>query len=1327
MKISSAKKSRMFAVLAAIFTILASMLSVQPAAAELLNSSNFLYSETAEHEIIIRGYLGTPPATLTIPSQIDSKPVVSIGELAFVGAGLNDLVISEGVRDIGLEAFKRAYINNIVFPSTLETLGASSFAVNTMLQNVTFKGAAPTCVASCIALGDETDIFAYQGAPGFSSTWQGRPVTFLDRLQYTVANNEATITGYVGTPASDYVIPETLGGAPVVAIADEAFKEKGLTSVKLPKTLKTIGARAFSLNSLSSLTIPASVTDIGFMAFSLNPTLASVTFNGNAPTSGGSLFAITSPQMTTLTIRPGATGFGSLYEMFPLVEVAPPSNVAILSLLAPSAGSFTPAFSPDVHNYSITVPYSTDFFGLTPNPESGFGTVTLNGEAIDGWQTSYVMPNVGDNTYTFICTAQDGETTETYTVVVTREAAPSNDSSLKNLVPSVGTLVPTGMYDYTVSVPSDQTSIAFTATVNEAHASLKIQGVTAQSGQAKNITLAVGSNTVDIEVTSQTGLNTTLYRVIVTRAAPIVISSDAKLASLAIDKGSLSTAFSSTTTAYSANVDYATSSVKVTPTVNEGHATVKVNGVSATSGIAQDVSLAVGSNTISVEVLAQDGSTKKTYTISVTRAAASTTATLSGLVIKNVTLSPTFSSGTSVYTSTVANSVTSYTVKATLSDSKAQLKINGVIATSAAETATLNLSTGANTITIEVTAQDGTTKKTYTVTVTRSAADSNANLSALSLDALTLSPKFATGTTSYTATAPYAIGSVSITATVAGANATLKVKGATASSGVATAKQNLAVGQNVIAVEVTAQDGTKKTYNLTITRTAPSTDATLVAFSPGIGAFAETFATSKLAYTQSVSNEVSKLQVRATSANDGAIIRVNGTVISSGDLSAPISLNVGDNTITAEVTAENGSTKKVYTVVVKRAAPVVKSSDAKLKSLLIGTDALSQTELASGATKNVKVDQTVTTTKFTPTVNESHATIKINGRSMASGRQSSGWNLAMGANTFNIVVTAENGTDTKTYTVVITRKVFSTNSKLKSLSTNLGSLDSAFSSSKTSYSKTVAYAISKATFTISADDSNASVMVEGQPLNSSASATVNLQSGLNVVDVVVTAESGAITTYKVSITRSAASTNSKLKSLTLSVGALDPAFSSSKLTYSVTVASSVASLVLTVIKDDALASIKVGDSSPDSQNAITLQPAVGDNTFLIQVTAESGAKTTYTLNVKRQNSGDKIVVGTISVEGLTSVGEDLKATIGSNGKGNPAPNKFTYTWQRCTRKVAGQGVVNFSCQAISGATSSTYRLTTSDVGNYIAVYVVATNGIDIGTALSASTLVAISK
>ena len=93
----------------------------------------------------------------------------------------------------------------------------------------------------------------------------------------------------------------------------------------------------------------------------------------------------------------------------------------------------------------------------------------------------------------------------------------------------------------------------------------------------------------------------------------------------------------------------------------------------------------------------------------------STDATLSGLTMSDVTLA--LDSATTGYTANVANDVDETTVTPTTNDDGASyvVKLGGVTD----EDGVVPLAVGSNVITIEVTAEDGNTAKTYTVTVAR--------------------------------------------------------------------------------------------------------------------------------------------------------------------------------------------------------------------------------------------------------------------------------------------------------------------------------------------------------------------------------------------------------------------------------------------------------------------------------------------------------------------------------------------------------------------------------------------------------------------------------
>ena len=94
------------------------------------------------------------------------------------------------------------------------------------------------------------------------------------------------------------------------------------------------------------------------------------------------------------------------------------------------------------------------------------------------------------------------------------------------------------------------------------------------------------------------------------------------------------------------------------------------------------------------------------------------------------------------------------------------------------------------------------------VTHTVTAPSNNATVSNLTLSNGTLSPSFSSGATSYSASVPNSVSSVTVTPTAADANATVTVNGGSVASGTASPPIPLAVGDNAISVVVTAQDGT---------------------------------------------------------------------------------------------------------------------------------------------------------------------------------------------------------------------------------------------------------------------------------------------------------------------------------------------------------------------------------------------------------------------------------------------------------------------------------------------------------------------------------------
>ena len=499
-------------------------------------------------------------------------------------------------------------------------------------------------------------------------------------------------------------------------------------------------------------------------------------------------------------------------------------------------------------------------------------------------------------------------------------APPSTDATLKGLTLSgvdFGTFDSTTV-SYTAQVANSVSQTTVTPTVNDSGASYVIKpgGVTDADGV---IPLSVGSNVITLEVTAEDDSTTRTYTVTVTRAVPP--STDATLSALTLGGVDLGT-FDSTTVSYTAQVANSVSQTTVTPTVNDSGASyvIKLGGVTDADGV---IPLSVGSNVITLEVTAEDDSTTRTYTVKVTRAEPTTPeqlssdAMLSALTLSGVDFG-TFDSTTTSYTAQVANSVAQTTVTPTLNDSGASyvIKLGGVEDADGV----VALGVGSNVITVEVTAEDGDTSRTYTVTVTRASPTTLGQLSSdASLSSLTLSNvdfgRFDSTTTSYTAQVVNSVSQTMVTPTVndSGASYAIKLGGVEDADGVIA----LSVGNNVITVEVTAEDGnTARTYTVTVTRAALlSTDAKLSALTMS-GVDFGTFDSTTVSYTTTVANDVSQTTVTPTVNYSGAsyVIKLNGTIDSDG----VIPLSVGSNTITIEVTAEDGNGSLVYTLEVTR-------------------------------------------------------------------------------------------------------------------------------------------------------------------------------------------------------------------------------------------------------------------------------------------------------------------------------------------------------------------------------------------------------------------------
>jgi hypothetical protein len=199
----------------------------QTALGQTYTSGDYQYT-VSNNQVTIYNYAGSGGA-VSIPSRINSYPVVSIGSYAFAGSALTSVII----------------------PNSVTSIRYGAFASCSSLASVNI----PNSVTSI-----EEGAFGY--CPSLTSVTIPNSVTSIGNQVFDNCHSLASIT-----------IPNS-----VTSIGRSAFYNcHSLASITIPNSVTSIGSSAFSnCQSLTSITIPNSVTSIGNEAFLYCTTLSSV-------------------------------------------------------------------------------------------------------------------------------------------------------------------------------------------------------------------------------------------------------------------------------------------------------------------------------------------------------------------------------------------------------------------------------------------------------------------------------------------------------------------------------------------------------------------------------------------------------------------------------------------------------------------------------------------------------------------------------------------------------------------------------------------------------------------------------------------------------------------------------------------------------------------------------------------------------------------------------------------------------------------------------------------------------------------------------------------
>ncbi|WP_060861571.1 cadherin-like beta sandwich domain-containing protein [Paenibacillus riograndensis] len=419
---------------------------------------------------------------------------------------------------------------------------------------------------------------------------------------------------------------------------------------------------------------------------------------------------------------------------------------------------------------------------------------------------------------------------------IARADVSNSDAALKFFYQGAGALSPAfspEITEYTVHMRSSELGYYTAAIPSNADAALAYSmnggpwtpiGNYASTGY---LPTQRGNNTFQFKVTSSDNSTSKIYTVQVYYPN----TNDANLWDLSVSPGSISPAFNPSTTAYTLNVPYTTSSLDVNALANDLAAAVSIAGNSAQGGISSSVPLNVGSNMVYIAVKSYDASVTKTYSITVTRALPSANADLSALSVPGNSLSPAFQSGVTSYAlQDVGYDTGTIAVTPTASDSTAVLSIQNSQGgydpiPSGSLSAPLALRPGDNTIVIKVTAQDGITEKLYSLNVYRKS--NNALLSQLAVLPGGLNESFDSHVFTYTL-ADITTDSLTVTPTLADTKGSVQISVNNGSYAPVSNGQEatvpLAAGTHTIHVKVSAEDtGYTNVYHLTVKRVQDST------------------------------------------------------------------------------------------------------------------------------------------------------------------------------------------------------------------------------------------------------------------------------------------------------------------------------------------------------------------------------------------------------------------------------------------------------------------------------------------------------------------------
>ncbi len=807
----------------------------------------------------------------------------------------------------------------------------------------------------------------------------------------------------------------------------------------------------------------------------------------------------------------------------------------------------------------------------TPLPLSRYGDTLLLIDARDaeGEQQELYVAHVRGPTASTRSTGSSIVTRSTRSSSLTHSTRTTTERPrLSTLSVSPGLLDPpfdATVLEHSVTVGSDVSQITVTPTATGDSRLLMIPidadtGVLGHQFTLRPSQLGAGPklNVLIIIVADRESGRGEIYRLNVYREAPP--DSDNALQSLALDGVPFEDErlFTPDSFYYSADVAADIDQVTLRAEARSKVAVVKFVPTDADAQVeGHQVSLAPGANEVSVQVSAEDGSLM-TYVVNIRRGEVelATDAWLVALVASGLRLEPDFDPGHMNYQVLAPHSTTRLTLRVETHHDGATYEIFPRDADDATAGHQLELAEGENRVRVVVHAEDAVTTRTYSMTVVRAAPPaSEARLRDLEVSGTQLQPRFNAQVLSYRVDLPHTSETATLRLSALDSSASIDVDPADADFLASGYQVDLDVGNNLVTIIVTAEDGaTTRTYALTIVRaTPPSSDASLSALGVTGAELSPAFDPQVLDYQVATEHENSQITLSLQPAHAGAYYAVSSSDADRGAEGHQLNLDVGDNQVAIVVTAEDGATNRRYRLTINRGGPP--SDDASLRSLSVEGARLQPAFNAQTFRYWVLVKTDVDRLTLAPTARDAGASYVISQTDADPDTDGYQITLQLGENEVSIVVTAENGRDSQTYQLMITRAV-PLEAKLRNLILPGYSLQPAFAPDVSSYTITTRHDATSVTIFAIASDRRASVHVSSPDIDPSQTGhQVAVAVGDTVVLIEVRTTDGMSNFYVVNFSRPLPPTSdATLAEIGIDGFDLSPAFDPAQTDYEVDLA-----------------------------------------------------------------------------------------------------------------------------------------------------------------------------